>query len=321
MDKSNKRIRSRRNGGNRKTGSGMSDYVKEIIPEGAVLDFIFYEDFDGDGIKEAIIGFTEFLPFPPESSVLYIRSSGECYKHEELLSSNNHTDIRSFGIFDNAAAEDTDGDGLPEFVLSLAVENGHYTTVFVFDWTAGKPVLRWYSDEDFYHGSIEVLDIDDDGVCEIIIDRGITEGSEILALDKACYHFRESTIFKWDGIGYNGMPHKVRMPYLSYNTAVIFLNALWNRDFKCAYGMAVMPGFLGLDGLDDSSYGAFKRYAEKNIRPVLQRNLTMGKFVPAEPYDTYCLFNGSHDDLTIELVKNKNRIMVQCLNIYKKNLE
>lgn len=303
----------------KKSGSGMSDFVRQHIPEGAVIDFIFREDFDADGQMEAIVGFTEFSPFPPESSVLYFKKSGDIYDCNKILCAENHVIFSEYGIYDNAVVADLNGDGIPKLILSLASGNGHYITLFIFDWVDGIPSLAWYSNECFYHGSVEVMDTDGDGLFEIVVESGTHAGQEILALSEACYHVREGCYFKWDGSDYVKHSNEVRMPYQSYNAAVKFLNGLWKHDYSNTYNMAIMPGFVGLEGLDDCSLTAFRKFVRKNIRPALTRNLSKSKLMPAEPYDSYCVFNGSEDDFTVELVKDKGVLKVQTLNIYKRS--
>lgn len=303
----------------RKSG-GFSEYAAKLIPEGAILNFIFYEDFDGDGIKEAFAGFTEFSPFPPESLILYIKPVEEGYTHKWLLPYDSRSYEGCPGIYDNASAADTDGDGRPELVVSLAAGNGHYLTLCIFDCVEGLPVLVWQSKDAWYHGNAEVADFDGDGRYEIAVEKGTNTGQEILALDEACYHVREGMEFKWDGSMYTGFPGQVRMPYQSYNTAVGFLLSLWRKDYRSCYKMTALPVFLGFDGLDDSSLAAFRKYASKRIRPVLMRNLTKGKLVPGEPCDTCCLFTGAEDDITVELSPDHGVFKVSGVNITKRVL-
>ena len=301
----------------KKNGSGMTGYLKKLIPPKAIIDFVFKEDFDGDGLEEAVVGYTELIPFPPETSVVWLKSEGEELKHVMLLPEPDGKDAHA-GVFDDAAAVDTDNDGLPELVLSLSEGNGHYISANVYDWINGEPVSVWKSEEPCYHGSMDVVDIDNDGVFEIITDSGTMEGKEILAFEAAGYHMRKSCCYKWDGNSYKESVYEVRMPYLSYNRAVLFLQYLWQKDYKKAYEMVLMPGFMGLDGLDDSSLNEFKKYVNKHIRPTLRRNLSKGRLAPSEPYDSFCLFGGFYDDISVELVSKSGKILIQCLNIHKK---
>ncbi len=304
-------------GKKKKNRPGMAGYLKRLIPSKAIIDFVFKEDFDGDGLEEAVVGYTELIPFPPETSVVWVKSEGTEFKHALLLPEPDGREVHA-GIFDNAAAVDTDNDGLPELVLSLSAGNGHYIFVSIYDWINGEPVSVWKSEEPCYHGSMNVLDVDNDGTFEIIADSGTMEGKEILALEEAGYHMRKSCCYKWDGNSYKGSEFGVRMPYLSYNNAVLFLQHLWRQDYKKAYEMALLPCFMGLDGLDDSSLNEFKKYINRKIRPALRRNLSKGRLVPSEPYDSYCLFNGFYDDISVELVNKSGKILVQSLNIHKK---
>ncbi|NJD04537.1 MAG: VCBS repeat-containing protein [Ruminiclostridium sp.] len=301
----------------KKSKPGMTGYLEKLIPSKAIIDIVLKEDFDGDGLEEALVAYTELIPFPPETSVVWLKSEGAELRHIVLLPEPGRMDAHS-GIFDNAVAADTDNDGLPELVLSLSADNGHYISVSVYDWKNGGPVSAWKSEEPCYLGSMDVADIDNDGVFEIIIDSGIMEGKEILALEEAGYHMRKSCFYKWDGNSYAESVHEVRMPYLSYNSAVLFLEYLWRQDYKKAYEMVLMPAFMGLDGLDDCSLGGFKKYAGKHIRPVLRRNLSKGRLVPSEPYDNFCLFGGFYDDISVELVNRRGKIFIQSLGIHKK---
>ncbi len=308
------------NEGAEKQSGGLSEYAAKLIPEGAVMDFVFYEDFDGDGAREAFIGFTEFSPFPPESSILYIKPSDDGYSHKWLLPRDSGICEGCPGIYENAAAADTDGDGRPELVISFAAGNGHYLTLCIFDCPEDLPVLAWQSEEVFYHGNAEVGDFDGDGLYEIAVERGVNTGQEILALNEACYHVREGLLFKWDGSAYAGTPARVRMPYQSYNAAVSFLLCLWKKEYKSCFNMAVLPVFLGLEGLDDSSPAAFSRYASRKLRPVLMRNLAKGKLIPAEPCDTCCLFCGAEDDITVELSPDSGLVRISGISLFKRIL-
>ena len=301
----------------KKNNSGMTGYLKKLIPSKAIIDFVFKEDFDGDGLEEAVVGYTELMPFPPESSVVWLKFEGMELKHIKLLPEAGRQDAYN-GVFDNAAAVDTDNDGLPELVLSLSTGNGHYISVSVYDWIYGRPVSVWKSDEPCYHGSMDIADVDNDGVFEIITDSGTMEGKEILAFEEAGYHMRKSCCYKWDGTTYKGSEYGVRMPYLSFNCAVLFIQCLWQQEYKKAYEMVIMPGFMGLEGLDDSSLSKFKKFVNKHIIPVLCRNLSKGRLVPSEPYDSFCLFSGLNDDISVEMVNKSGRIFIQNLSIHKK---
>ena len=304
---------------NTKSG-GFSEYAGKLIPEGAVLNFIFHEDFDGDGIREAFAGFTEFSPFPPETSILYIKPVEEGYIHKWLLPPDNRNYEGCPGIYENAAAADTDGDGRPELVVSFAAGSGHYLTLCIFDCAQGLPELAWQSEDAWYHGNAEVADFDGDGRYEVTVEKGTNTGQEILALNEACYHVREGVEFKWSGSAYTEMPGQVRMPYQSYNTAVNFLLSLWRKDYRSCYKMTALPAFLGIDGLDDSSLAAFRKYASRRIRPVLMRNLSKGKLVPGEPCDTCCLFTGAEDDISVELSPDHGLVKVSGVSIFKRIL-
>jgi len=300
-------------------GRGMSDYAAAHIPDGSIIDFVFYEDFNSDNINEAVIGVTHFTPFPPESAVMMVQGTGKEFRHCWLTISDNKAVPEYSGLFDNASVADTDGDGEPELVLSLFYGQEHDITVFVFDWKDGELRQTWRTSSTYYHGSMETRDIDGDGVAEIIVETGTGLGSEIIETSDTCYRVREACGFKWDGKGYKKVPCPVRMPYESYNTAVDFLRAIWFKDYKKAFNMVIMPGFLGLAGLDDSSLAAFRNYVSKKIRPLMQENLSKGKLVPLEPYDTCCQFTGPEDCFTVELVRSDGKIKIYALDITKKS--
>lgn len=300
-----------------RSGQSMAAYIKKLIPSKAIIDFVYKEDFDGDGMEEALVGYTELIPFPPETSVIWVKAEGEDLSHVKLMPDIGRG-AEQGGVFDNAAVADTDGDGLPELVLSLSAGSGHYISVVVCDWAEGTPVSYLIGKEPLYHGSMEVADIDNDGIHEVITDRGTMEGSEILSFDEAGYHMRKSCCYKWDGLSYKASACEVRMPYLSFNKAVLFIQYLWQQEYKKAYDMVIMPGFVGLSGLDDSSINEFKKYVNRMVRPVLRKNLSKSRLVPSEPYENYCLFSGIYDDISVELVNKDGQILVQSLGIHKK---
>lgn len=304
-----------------KDKQSMSEYAAAQISEGAVIDFVFYDDFDSDGSKEAVVGITRFTPFPPDSAVLLIQKKSGGMEHRWLSTVDKSTAPELCGIYDNAAAADTDGDGKLEIVISQAMGQDHDISVFLFDWTDGGVQLAWHSKTSFYHGSMEVNDIDGDGIAEIVIESGTSTGSEIIETQGACYHVRKGSVYKWNGQDYAESSIQVRMPYESYNTAVDFIRSIWLRQYEKAYEMVVMPGFLGLAGLDDSSLPAFKTYISRKVRPVLLRNLSKGKLYPSEPYDACCQFTGSEECFTVELVRVGNIMKVYALDITKKAYE
>jgi len=303
-----------------KDEQSMSEYAASQISEGAVIDFVFYDDFDLDGSKEAVIGITRFTPFPPDSAVLLVQKKSGKMEHKWLSTVDKSTAQDLYGIYDNAVAADTDGDGKLEIVISQVMGHEHDISVFLFDWTDEGVQLAWHSKASFYHGSMEVNDINRDGIAEIVIESGTLAGSEIIEMQGACYHVRKGSVYKWNGQEYAESSIQVRMPYESYNTAVDFIRSLWLRQYERAYDMVVMPGFLGLAGLDDSSLPAFKTYISRKVRPVLLRNLSRGKLHPSEPYDTCCQFTGSEDCFTVELVRVENVMKVNALEITKKSI-
>jgi len=257
----------------------LSEYTSAQLPAGSVIQFVYYEDFDNDGQKEAVIGITRFSPFPPDSVVMLVKEKEDSFDHNWIHFSDHA--CTACGIIDNAAAADTDGDGVPELVVSRVLSHEQDIDIVVFDWPEKDALKTWHSGRTFFHGSMELNDIDGDGISEILIESGTRIGEEIIALNESCYHVREGFAYKWDGKGYTPKANQVRMPYVSYNTAVGFLKAIWMQDYDSAYDMVVLPGFLGLAGLDDSSPEAFRSFIGKNVLPHLMRNLSKGKLIPA----------------------------------------
>lgn len=295
----------------------MSEFAFSRIPDGAVIQFIFYEDFDNDGIKEAIIGFSRFSPFPPDSAILLVKRHNEEFKHAWLPLTDNKALPDQAGLLDNAAAADTDNDGIPELIVSRALNSEHEIEVTVYDWNGDSFAPAWRSSEVFYHGSMEVDDTDNGGIPGIIIEYGLKTENDLIEVNNSSYHVRAACSFKWDGASYIRSGCKVRTPYISFNTAADFLLAVWGGDLEKAYASVILPGFLGLDGLDDSSPEAFKSHLEKKVLPVISRNLEKGKLVPAEPSDTCCQFYGAEDTFSVELVRENGRMMVYSLSIIK----
>lgn len=299
----------------------LSEYVKSQMPEGAVVDFIFFEDFDGDGEKEAVIGVTRFAPFPPDSAVMIVRTERDRgIGHEWFVLQEPPHGCEQTGVIDNAAAADTDGDGRKEVVISRTFGHSHDIDITVIDWNGTAPYQAWHSGRTFFHGSVEVVDTDCDGIAEIIVEYGTQDGHEVISSEEACYHVRESSVYKWDGSCYRARARSVDMPYASYNTAVGFLKAIWLRDYEKAYSMVMIPPFSGLVGLDDPSLPAFKDYIGKNVMPALSRNIGKGKLMPAEPYDTCCHFSGPDDDFTVELSKTGSGVKISGLLISKRRV-
>lgn len=305
----------------RKSNKGslrLSDYIAAIIPEGSTIRFVLCEDFDHDGLKEAAIGLSRFTPLPPDSAVLIVKKGNDGMEHNWLHFTDNACLPEQAGIIDNSAAADTDGDGFPELVVSRVLSHEHDIDIHVFDWDANGAYRAWHSNRSFFHGSMEVDDIDEDGAAEIVVESGTLQGNEVIALNETSYHVRDSCAYKWDGKIFAPRPYQVRAPYASYNKAVEFIEAIWLGDYDYAYKMVIMPGFLGLKGLDDSSIYAFKCHIDGKVLPALVRNLSKGKLAPSEPYDTCCQFIGAEDCFTVELARKENKLMVYGIIITKR---
>mgnify|MGYP000155939727 CR=1 FL=1 len=305
----------------RRTGKTrrLSEYAASKMPKGAVIDFIFYEDFNNDSLKEAVIGVTRFTPFPPDSAILIVKSGRNgSIEHQWLPLQDGPHGYEQAAVIDNAAAADVDADGLPELVVSRVLSHEHDIDITVIDWKGDNAYHAWHSSRTFFHGSMEVNDADGDGIAEIIAECGTGTGHEIISMEETCYHVRESFMYKWDGSCFSEKPYSVKMPYISYNTAVNFLRCIWLRNYEKAYSMVVIPPFLGLVGLDDNSLPAFRNYIDRKVLPALARNLAKGKLVPAEPYDACCHFSGPEDDFTVELTKDSDGAKICGLVISRK---
>lgn len=310
---------SRKNADEGTKKNRMSDYILAQLPDGAVINFIFHEDFDNDRQKEAVIGITRFYPFPPDSALLIAKRGrrGEI-RHVWLPLQDDGMEGGTGCVLDNAAAADVDGDGMPELVVSRVLSSEHDIDIVVYDWAGQTVRPAWRSERSFFHGSMEVYDTDGDGISEIVAEFGTPDGSDVISMEEGCYRVRESFVYKWDGACFRSRPFSVGMPYVSFNTAVAFLRALWKRDYRQAYKMVIMPSFLGLAGLDDSRLSAFRIHADKKIIPYLSRNLECCRLIPAEPYDTCCRFSGPVDEFTIELTKADKEVRISGLTISKR---
>lgn len=299
----------------------ISDYILPLIPDGALINFVFYEDFNNDGQKEAVVGFTQFSPFPPDSVVLMVSKTSDGFRHSWIVSERSCHFPESCGTFDNAAVADTDGDGVPELVLSQVEGKEHNIVIFIYDWTESGMCLTWKSQRTFFHGSMETMDVDYDGIDEVLVEYGTNSGNEIIETSEACYHVRDGFKYKWNGSDYVESKNNVHMPYESYNIAVSFIRSIWLKEYNKAYEMVLMPGFLGVEGLDDCSLSAFRKYIIKRVRPMLTKNLSKGKLIPSEPYETCCQFTGPDDCFNVELIRTKNQIKIYELQITKKHFD
>lgn len=298
--------------------AGMASFARQLVPEDAYINFIYREDFDGDRIAEAVIGYTstEQDSFIQRFTVIYISQVGQFFNHGEVLTTVDSDEF--YGFFDGAYVADTNGDGLPELVVALAAGNAHFVDGYVFHWQNGVPLLAWRTTESFAHGRLEVVDYDADGVFEILLQGAVGYGEEILSYSEAGPHIRESYLCKWNGGHYNFFPCPVPKPCIFYNTAVEFLMSVWKEDYKAAYKLALLPGFLGLEGLSGDELEIFADYTACNIRPALVKNLEHGTLIPQESFDWVWCFSGTIDDFVMELVDYQGEVRIKSLTLYPK---
>jgi len=233
------------------TGPLMSQYVQKLIPEDAIVNFIFKEDFDGDGTSEAVIGYSILEAW--DFSVLYVNRYNDGYKHKLVLTTGGENpdsiyDVADgmYGLLDVACVADTNGDGKPELVLALTAGNGHFITPLIFHWEGKVPSLAWRTGEGFYQGLQRVNDVDGDGIYEIIVEHSIYNEYGIIQGSEANPHIRTSNYYKWNGETYLPNQYTLSKPeYDAYNTAANFLISLWNDNYEYAYKHITAPSFLG----------------------------------------------------------------------------
>ncbi|MDA8097539.1 MAG: hypothetical protein RDV00_02660 [Clostridia bacterium] len=299
--------------------AGTSEYIRELLPENVEVNFIFREDFDGDGRNELVLGYSFAEPEQQaglQFEVLCLAPCPHGFTRGLVLSTVPGADPlygeddEIHGVFDAAYAVDTNGDGRPELVLGLTAGNGHFVTPYVFHWTRGLPVLAWTTGEAYHHGALYVVDEDGDGVFEVVIEgsRFADEG-EIISVPEAGPHLRERSVCTWDGSTYDCRTFPASPLHSAYQTALTFLWSLWKDDYETAYRLTLLPTFLGLAGLDDSSLNAFRRRVNEYLRPALVRNLEKGSLSP-EPSNSFCWFEGPDDFFTLGLMADKEGVKV-----------
>jgi hypothetical protein len=320
--------------------SSMTDYVKKLLPKNALAEYIISEDFNNDGLEDLLLGYTVYHPYPPLSRIIIIsrdrfgdekHDNAICkagFTYNELFSADGRNKA-GYCIIDNIIKSDIDGDGTPELILSLADSNNKNIKIYIFDWADDGPSLRWCSESSFFHGSLDVFDIDNDGIEELVVEWSTDKGMDIIDSKRACYFYRESCSYKFPQGFKKGLEDctvqqkilKPRKQYLSYNTSLCFLQNIKNKDYEAAYKQVILPSFIGLGSrhgnpgklgdLDDWSLNSFSQHLDDNIRPYLMNNLNVGKLLPAEPLEDFCFFAGKLHNFSIELVNKGENIKIR----------
>ena len=297
----------------------IAQYIRKLVPQLAEINFLYQEDFDGDGQNEIIIGYTNQEHFPPISSVIIIKYNGEKLKHQCILTNTNNPDslydesAGIEGIIDCGFVADTNGDGKSELIIALISGNGHFLTPYIFHWVNKAPTLIWNEKKAFYHGSLDVRDFDLDGIFETVIEESIWYGDDMFSLAEASPHMRLAYIYKWDGKTYRKKPFQPRdTNRIGHNISLEFLVNIAQGKYNKAYKLIQLPYFLGLDGLDNNSLEAFKEYVDKNILPLLSKNLQQGLLTPVD----WGCFQGKEHDFIFQWFNDKGCIKIHSITIY-----
>jgi hypothetical protein len=299
-----------------KRRKNLSSYIKRQIPNDASIEYILSGDFNNDGADEAVVVLSLYFPYPPVPMLIYVwvDEKSQEYKHQTVYLADKSEDAE-YCILDNLISADVDGDGVAEIVFTMAETGNTYVKIYIIDWIDGEPCLVWQSKQGLPHGCIDVSDTDNDGIYEIISEWSTARGAEIISFEDACYHIRESCCYKWEDGTFACKPWQVRSPYGSYNMCVNFLAAIFNQKYEEIYRQVIVPGFLGLNGLDDCSLKSFVKHMETNVRPILLKNLSKGKLLPSEPFEDYCFFSGPFNNFILELAKKDGVYKVQRMSI------
>ncbi|PKM90055.1 MAG: hypothetical protein CVU87_03430 [Firmicutes bacterium HGW-Firmicutes-12] len=300
----------------------IAQYIHKLLPPSSEITFLYQEDFDGDNQDEIILGLTNCETSPPNFSVFFISYNGQDLTHQCILT--NTCNPESLydessgieGIIDNAFVADTNGDGKSELIITLITGNGHFLTPYLFNWVNKVPTLVWTVNKTFYHGSLDVMDVDLDGIFEVVIEESIWYGKDILSLAESSPHMRLSNLYKWDGKTYKQKPFQPQdTDRIGHNISLYFLLSIAKAKYNRAYELIQLPYFLGLNGVDDNSFDSFLRYLNKNILPILNKNLEKGLLIPAD----LGYFKGEDNDFIFRWSKDKGLIKIHSITINPKN--
>lgn len=276
----------------------MSAYIESIIPKERYLKFIFLEDFNGDGRDEAIIGYSVHDEAYADLYVKYIFDRGTGYDQQDVLCT-GEGDWN--GAYDCAYTGDTNGDGRPEFILALGAGSGHFVVPYAFHLIDGRLELVWQAEEPYPNGYVLLEDIDGDGIYEIVVNSiSLGEESEIIENPvRACI------CWKWDQKEYYPrFAGYLRPEEEALAAATAFLYHIWKGHNEKALEYAYLPCFLGIGGLGGLGSENFKIYADQELRPLLQRNLTDGKLKTEYDFSVYGgMLNGPTDSFYVEVLK------------------
>lgn len=293
------------------------EYVRNIVPETALIQYVFYEDFNGDGENEAIVVYSTYAESGINTCVFYAEWIKDSYKHRWLVPGETTENYGNHSISD-AYAVDLTGDGRTELVLVFVKATTTYLNIY--HWIQGAPKLTFVSDE-FYHGLVEVIDEDRDGACEIILqEETVGEEQQIISSGGYLPHVCESHIFKWNGKTYSRSSYPVEEKNsAAYNTAAKFFLSIWKGDYETAYNLAYLPAFLGVEYLSQNTWEAFRAFVDQNIKPVLMENLELG-LLEIGPYPSFynTSFQGQRHDFRFNFVKEKRLIKVSAVTITPK---
>lgn len=218
------------------------------------------------------------------------------------------------GGYDCAYTGDTNGDGKPEFVLGLGAGSGHFVVPYAFHLVDGKFSLVWQAEEPSENGYVFLSDIDGDDIYEIVIN----SSARRFEYDILEGPVRENICWKWDQKEY--YPRYcgcLRPEEEALSTAASFLYNIWLRNYDQAMYYAYLPCFLGIEGLADAGLNSLQDYAEKELQPLIDRNLQGGKLKTEYDFSVYGgLLSGIQDSFYIEVLKVDNEFKVVRVNCF-----
>jgi hypothetical protein len=284
--------------------------IREAMPESVeLIDFILVKDFNGDGADEIMIGYTSArINALSGLTVLYAQRENNIFTCRTIYPEH---DEDHGALCHGAFAEDTNGDGKPELIMAVGGETGSIIKPFIYHFEDGQPVLYWQPEEYFIHEMLDVIDINNDGIYEIIATGSIRiECDDVWASKPSC---REYRLYQWNGTTYKQHPYHPDAESSRFNTKINFIIDLWREDYESAYNAVQMPTFLGLDGLTDCSLNAFISFVNQKIRPSLMRNISINGLRP----EHNCCFVGDEDIIYIGTTLEKGEVKITHVFITK----
>ncbi|MCF8012137.1 MAG: hypothetical protein K9L17_12950 [Clostridiales bacterium] len=297
----------------------MSEYAHHLVPEKADINFIFKEDFDNDGELEAVIGYNNWDECMfGNFYILLISQHQDAFEHQWVLTPENKIYESYLHSFPKTAyAVDTTGDGLPELVLGLGLPGTAYNmSPLVIQWHKGLPRPIWKTSETFIEGKLHVVDDNNDGVYDIVIEKAIFDYTDIVSAGGTLPSVQQSTLYKWNEGTYTPNVYSVLAPKdRAFNTAVFFLSAIYKEDYKTAHQLVLLPTFMKLDGLDEFNIDAFSSYVRSNIRPTLAKDIEKAAIMPRYTHSTFCEFEGTNYIYIVSLTHGPGGVKVSSLKI------